>query len=153
MSVLNLNKVILAGHLTRDPELKQTPSGIAVTSSSIAINRRVQPKGENGTQGQQQADFIEIVAWRGTAEFISKYFRKGSAICITGALQTRVWTDQNGQKRYATEVVVDEASFVDARGESAASSGTVDAPAPAYTQQPPADVKFEELKSDDDLPF
>lgn len=153
MSVLNLNKVILAGHLTRDPELKQTPSGIAVANSSIAINRRVQSKGENGTQGQQQADFIEIVAWRNTAEFISKYFRKGSAICVTGSLQTRVWTDQNGQKRYATEVVVDEASFVDARGENAAPSGAANASAPAYTQHPPADVSFEELKGDDDLPF
>lgn len=145
MSSLNLNKVVLAGHLTADPELKNTPNNIAVARFGIAVNRRYNPN-------SQETDYINVVAWRQTAEFISKYFHKGSAICITGSLQTRTWTDQqNGQKRYATEVVVDEAMFVDSRNENASSSEATDAP-PAYSQ-PAADVQFEELRSDDDLPF
>ena len=112
MANLNLNKVVLAGRLTADPELKQTNSGISVCSFSIAVNRRFQREGE------QQADFINCQAWRNTAEFISKYFTKGSSICVTGSIQTRSWTDNNGQKRYATEVVVDEAMFVDSKNEA-----------------------------------
>ena len=86
MSSLNLNKVVLCGRLTADPELKQTTSGIAVVSFTLAVNRRFQAKGADGAPAQQQADFISVVAWRQTAEFISRYFRKGSALCITGVL-------------------------------------------------------------------
>ena len=154
MSSLNLNKVILGGRLTADPELKQTPSGVAVVSFSIAINRRYQSKSADGAQAQQ-ADFINVVAWRQTAEFISRYFRKGSAICITGSIQTRTWQDQQGQKRYATEVVADEAMFVDSKNESSSAGGY--APdtynAPSYSSTPATAPKFEELKTDDDLPF
>lgn len=111
MSNFNLNKVILGGRLTSDVELKQTQSGVSVCSFSIAVNRKY------AKEGEQQVDFINCQAWRGTAEFISKYFRKGSSICITGAIQTRSWSDQQGNKRYATEVVVDEAMFVDSKTE------------------------------------
>ena len=154
MSNLNLNKVVLAGRLTSDPELKQTPTGISVVSFSLAINRR---RGRNDQGDAQQTDFINLVAWRQTAEFISKYFRKGSALCVTGSIQTRSWTDQQGQKRYATEVVVDEAMFVDSRGEAgdSAASYTTDAygSAPSYSSNAGSAPNFEEQNTDDDLPF
>ena len=154
MSNLNLNKVVLAGRLTADPELKQTQSGISVTSFSIAVNRRFVSR--NNEQTEQQTDFINIVAWRQTAEFISKYFRKGSAICLTGSIQTRTWQDNQGQKRYATEVVADEAMFVDSRNESGAAQGyTPDAygTAPSYSSSPASAPNFEDHNTDDDLPF
>ena len=155
MSSLNLNKVVLCGRLTADPELKQTPSGVAVVSFTLAVNRRYQSKSADGTPAQQQADFINVVAWRDRAEFISRYFRKGSALCITGSIQTRSWQDQQGQKRYATEVVADEAMFVDSKNESGAAGGQYNADsynAPSYSS-PASAPKFEELKTDDDLPF
>ena len=154
MSSLNLNKVILCGRLTADPELKQTPSGIAVVSFSLAVNRRFQSRGTDGAQAQQ-ADFINVVAWRQTAEFISRYFGKGSALCITGSIQTRSWQDQQGQKRYATEVVADEAMFVDSKNDGGAVAGqfTDSYNAPSYSSSPASAPKFEELKTDDDLPF
>ena len=111
MANFNLNKVILGGRMTADPELKQTASGVAVTSFGVAVNRRY------AKDGEQTADFINIVAWRATAEFICKYFHKGSSIALVGSIQTRTWTDQNGNKRYATEVVADEAYFVDSKSE------------------------------------
>ena len=113
MSNLNLNKVVLAGRLTGDPELKQTQTGVSVTSFSIAINRRYVSK--NNEQAEQQTDFINIVAWRQTAEFICRFFKKGSSICISGSIQTRSWNDQQNNKRYATEVVAEEAFFVDSK--------------------------------------
>ena len=144
MSNLNLNKVILGGRLTADVELKQTPSGVSVCSFNLAVNRKFQREGE------QQTDFISCVAWRNTAEFISRYFKKGSSLCIVGSIQTRTWTDQNNQKRYATEVIVDEAMFVDSKqdGGQAPSGGYVPN---AYTA--PAAPNFEEVNQDDDLPF
>lgn len=154
MSSLNLNKVILCGRLTADPELKQTTSGIAVVSFTLAVNRRYQSKSADGSQAQQ-ADFISVVAWRQTAEFISRYFRKGSALCVTGSIQTRSWQDQQGQKRYATEVVADEAMFVDSKNEGGSVGGgyTDTYNAPSYSSSPAQAPKFEELKTDDDLPF
>lgn len=109
---LNINKVVLAGRLTADIELKQTPSGVPVCSFSLAVNRKYQ------SDRQQQTDFINCVAWRSTAEFISKYFHKGSAICIAGSIQVRSWTDNNNQKHYATEVVAEEAMFVESKNDS-----------------------------------
>ena len=155
MSSLNLNKVILCGRLTADPELRQTNSGIAVVRFTLAINRRM-TKNPDGTQNQQ-ADFITVVAWRERAEFISRYFRKGSALCITGSIQTSSWQDQQGQKRYATEVVADEAMFVDSKNESGNASangqyGNDSYNAPSYSS-PAGAPNFEELKTDDDLPF
>lgn len=154
MSSLNLNKVVLCGRMTADPELKQTGSGIAVVSFTLAVNRRYQSRSADGSQAQQ-ADFINVVAWRQTAEFISRYFRKGSALCITGSIQTRSWQDQQGQKRYATEVVADEAMFVDSKNEGGAVAGqyTDSYNAPSYSSSPASAPKFEELKTDDDLPF
>ena len=114
MSSLNLNKVVLCGRLTADPELKQTGSGVAVVSFTLAINRRYQSRSAEAGQ-QQQADFVSVVAWRQTAEFITRYFKKGSALCVTGSIQTRTWQDSQGQKRYATEVVAYDAMFVDSK--------------------------------------
>ena len=154
MSNLNLNKVVLAGRLTTDPELRQTPSGVSVLRVNLAVNRRFSKGGE---QGEQQTDFISLVAWRQTAEFIAKYFRKGSALCVTGSIQTRSWQDQQGQKRYSTEVVVDEAMFVDARGEGGNNQGTYVPDAynatPSFSSNAGAAPNFEELTTDDDLPF
>ena len=113
MANLNLNKVILGGRLTSTPELKQTLGGIPVCSFGIAVNRRSQKDGES------QADFINCIAWRQNGEFVSRYFRKGSSICITGSLQTRTWTDKHGERRYVTEVIAEEIGFVDAKGEAA----------------------------------
>ena len=140
----SLNKVILIGHLTGNPELKQTPNGVGVCSFSIGVNRKY-TKGE-----QAQTDFINIVAWRQTADFITRYFRKGNAICICGSIQTRTWTDNNGNKRYATEVVADEASFVERKSDS---QRTDDYQAPAFHTPVSEAPKFEEIAGDDDLPF
>ena len=155
MSSLNLNKVVLCGRLTADPELKQTQSGIAVVTFTLAVNRRFQSRTADQAQAQQ-ADFISVVAWRQTAEFISKYFKKGSALCVTGSLQTRNWQDQQGNKRYSTEVVVDEAMFVDSRNESGAAPAgyTPDAyTAPSFATPAAGAPNFEEMKAEDDLPF
>ena len=148
MANFNMNKVILGGRLTADPELRKTPQDLSVTSFTVAVNRRF----SRGNEGQQTADFINCVAWRQTAESISQYFHKGSSICITGSLQVRKWTDQNGQNRYSTEVIVDEFYFVDAKNDGASYTGAV----PSYST-PDASAadpaQFEELSSDDDLPF
>lgn len=109
------NKVILIGNLRADPELKQTQNGVSVTSFSLAVSRR------KVKDQEPQTDFINIVAWRSTAEFICKYFQKGKAILVVGSLQTRSWEDQNGQKRYVTEVVADEAQFVEKKSDGATS--------------------------------
>ncbi len=156
MANLNLNKVILAGRLTAEPELKQTQSGIFRLVFTLAINRRFQ-KSADGQPAQQQADFITCVAWRQTAEFISRYFHKGSCICLTGSIQTRSWDDQQGQKRYATEVIVDEAMFVDSKGEGpAGGSYTPDAyAAPSFSSGADSGApKFEDVNTDESfLPF
>jgi single-strand DNA-binding protein len=135
MANFNFNKVIIGGRLTADAELKQTTSGISVTAFSIAVNRK---------GAENKTDFIDCVAWRQTAEFICKYFKKGSSICIVGNLQKREWTDKNGAKRYATEVIAEEVSFVDSKSDSASDS------APNTADTAP---KFEEISTSDDLPF
>ena len=114
MANLNLNKAIIAGRITADPELKSTPSGVPVTSFTVAVNRSYRAK--NGEQ--PQTDFINVTAWRQTAEFLTRNFHKSSSICIVGSIQTRSYTDKQGQKRYATEVVADEAYFVDSKSEA-----------------------------------
>ncbi len=151
----DLNKVILMGHMTADPELKQTASGISVCSFSIGVNRRY----SKADQGQQSVDFINIVSWRQQAEFVSRYFKKGSSIVICGSLQTRNWTDNQGQKRYVTEVVADEVSFGAPAAQNAnnADKGAAQAytptayGAPAFNSAPAAN--FEEIPGDDSLPF
>ena len=113
MANFNFNKVTLGGRLTADVEVKQTTSGVPVCSFTIAVTRKA---------NREETDFINCVAWRNTAEFISKFFGKGSSICVTGSVQTRSWTDQDGNKRYATDIVVDEAYFVDSKNESGQAS-------------------------------
>ena len=141
MANFNLNKTILGGRLTADVELKQTPSGVAVCSFSIAVNRK------QNKDKEQVTDFINCVAWRERAEFISKYFKKGSSICVVGQIQTRTWTDNSGNKKYATEVVVDETFFVDSKSESAPAQN--DGYAPTANAAP----QFEVLTDDEELPF
>ncbi len=135
MANFNFNKVIIGGRLTADAELKQTQSGVSVTAFSIAVNRK---------GADNKTDFIDVVAWRQTAEFICKYFKKGSSICIVGNLQKREWTDNKGQKRYATEVIADEVCFVDSKSDSVSDN------APNFADSAP---QFEEIKDTDDLPF
>lgn len=143
----SLNKVILIGHMTADPELKLTPSGVGVCSFSIGISRKY-TKGE-----QQQSDFINIVAWRQQGEFVSKYFKKGQAICICGQIQTRSWTDNNGNKRYATEVVADEVSFVERKEGATGAKNEASEPSYVQTAQTVNSPNFEEISGDEDLPF
>jgi single-strand DNA-binding protein len=101
-----LNKVLLIGRMTKDPDLKFTPSNVAVVAFTIAVERKYAKPGE-----ERKADFINCVAWRGTAEFIAKHFTKGQMINVVGELQVRSWDDTQGIKRYATEVIVDEVNF------------------------------------------
>ena len=154
-----LNACILMGRLTADPELRTTQSGKSVTSFSMAVERDFQQDGE------RQADFIDVVAWRGTAEFICKYFRKGRMIAVVGRIQTRTYTDKDGNKRKATEVVADKVSFTGEKAEPFEQEPSrIEGYEPAgKTRSPVAapDVGYEsgnlgdftELSSNDDLPF
>ena len=149
-----MNKVFLMGRLTADPEMRQTPAGVTVTSFTIAVDRRF------SKDGQRQTDFIRCTAWRQQAEFICKYFKKASSICVMGSLQTRSWVDKDGQKRYATEIVADEAYFVDAKAEMPAAPAQQTAPVQgtyipdAYTQPIPQSApNMQVLSEDDELPF
>ena len=145
----SFNKVILIGNLVADPELKKTQSGVSVTSFRIAVNRRYTRQGE-----QQQTDFIDIVAWRERAEFVTRFFTKGKPILVCGQLQSRTWTDNNGQKRYATEVVADEVSFVGSRNDGPNGGGNYTAPSDAQPNfSSPPESGFEDLSTDDELPF
>lgn len=148
MANFNFNKVMLGGRLTTKPEIKQTLGGIPVCSFSMAVNRRARA-GE-----QAIADFFNVSAWRGTAEFVCKHFDKGSSIFVVGTLQNRSWTDQSGVKRYATDVIADEVSFVDSRSESTASQADqAGAYVPAAYTAPAAAPSFEDIQRDEDLPF
>lgn len=109
-----MNKVVLMGRLTREPETRFTQTNnVQVTSFTLAVNRRFVKEGE-----ERQADFINIVAWNKTAEFVSKYFKKGQQVGVIGRIQTRTWDDEQGQKHYVTEVVAEEAYFADSKKES-----------------------------------
>lgn len=155
----SLNKVIMIGHLVADPELKQTQSGISVTSFRIGVTRRFTKQGE-----QPVSDFFDVVAWRSTAEFVTRFFRKGRPICVVGSLQNRQWTDKDGNKRTTAEIQADECSFVDSSRDAANNGGSTQLPPfsantepagnpPAYASNDSAPSKFEELSNDDDLPF
>ena len=109
-----LNKIILMGRLTRDPELRRTGSGVAVASFRVAVDRDFAPK----DGGERKADFIDCVAWRQTGEFISKYFTKGRMIVVDGRLEMRDWTDKDGNKRTSAEIVVANAYFGDSKRDS-----------------------------------
>ena len=136
-----LNKIILMGRLTRDPELRRTGSGTAVASFSLAVDRDF--KAQNG---EKETDFVDIVAWRNTAEFVSEYFTKGRMAVVEGRLQIRDWTDKDGNKRRTAEVVADNVYFGDAKKEASGND------APAYSA-PVADQRFVEVEDNEELPF
>ena len=137
-----MNKVILMGRLTRDPEVRYTQSNTAVASFSIAVNRRFVRQGE-----ERKADFINIVAWNQTAEFVSKYFKKGQQVGVIGRIQTRNYDDADGKKVYVTEVVAEEVYFADSRRDGDAAAMFSDNAADAVD-----DSEFQ-VTSGDDLPF
>ena len=141
-----MNKAILVGRLTRDPELRTTGSGVSVCSFTIAINRRFK-----NAEGGYDADFINCVAWRQQAEFVAKYFAKGRMIGLCGSIQPRNY-DKAGQKVYVTEVVADEVSFVEGKGQSDSPMQTTPS---NYTNTASfgADDGFIPMPADDDLPF
>ena len=150
-----LNKIILMGRLTRDPELRRTQSGVAVTSFSLACDRDFKSQ-----SGEKETDFIDIVAWRNTAEFVSKYFTKGRMAVVEGRLQIRDWTDKEGGKRRSAEVVADNVYFGDSKRDSAPSD--YGAPPPygvpvgRGTPSAPTDSRsdFAEIGEEDgELPF
>lgn len=128
-----INNVTLMGRLTAFPELKTTPSGAKVTGFSLAIDRRFQQK-----DGEKQTDFINCVAWNNTAQFINKYFNKGDMLAVTGEIQTRKYTDKDGNNRIAVEVLVNQASFCGGKNNSTNTE---------------TESGFVEISSDDDLPF
>jgi len=156
-----MNHIILMGRLTRDPELRHTQSGIPVASFSLAVDRRMK-----SASGERQADFIDCVAWRHTAEFVSKYFSKGRMCAVHGSLQLRDWQDKNGNNRRSAEVVVDNVYFTgEKRDDVGGGYHSNSPPHPANDSMPPIDAgyspdnpvgasDFAELDGDDgDLPF
>ena len=157
-----LNNVALIGRLTAEPELKHTQSGLAFTRFTLAIDRNFKNNGE------QQTDFINIVAWRQTAEFVEKYFHKGQLVAVEGSIQTGSYTDQNRQKRYTTEVSADRVHFAEPKRDSyglnngnnnyspqpqqySTQQNNYNAPASTYSNGNASD--FEEIVSDEDLLF
>ena len=151
-----LNRIILMGRLTRDPELRRTGSGTAVTSFSLAVDRDFKSQ-----SGEKETDFIDIVAWRSTAEFVSKYFTKGRMAVVEGRLQIRDWTDRDGGKRRSAEVVADNVYFGDSKRDGGDNSGYNSgySPAPASRSAAPSSFSaggsdFAEIGEDDgELPF
>ncbi len=148
-----LNCAVIMGRLTADPELRTTTSGVSVTSFSVAVDRSYQKAG-----AERQTDFINVVAWRQTAEFVSRYFHKGSMIAVQGSIQTRSYEDKNGNKRTAVEIVADNVSFCGSKAETgtgAAPEAGFAAPAapaaPAFSTAGADD--FSSMDMDDELPF
>ena len=139
-----INSVVLMGRLTYDPELRTTPNGISVVRIQLACDRNFQRSGE-----ERKADFIDVTAWRQTAEFISRYFRKGSMIAVEGSIQTENFTDKDGNKRKSVQVVANNVSFCGSKAESGtASNPAFSQPAPSYASADNSD--FEEIIDDDD---
>ncbi len=133
-----MNKAILVGNLTKDPEQRTTQSGIAVTSFAVAVQRK-----HKDAEGNTQADFIPVVCWRGLAENVAKYCSKGSKVGVVGTIQTRNYDDANGVRRYVTEIVADEVEFLNSKGER--QQGTQD----SFTE----DLTDFEPMDDAELPF
>lgn len=138
-----LNVAVLMGRLCADPELRTTPNGVSVTAFTLAVDRSYVKSGT-----ERQADFIDIVAWRSTAEFACKYFRKGQLIAVQGSIQTRIYQDKDGNKRKATEIVADNVHFAESKKDAGTGSR---AEATAYAPNVCAD--YEEMPLDNDLPF
>ncbi len=148
-----MNSICLMGRLTGDPELKTTQSGVSVTSFSVAVDRAFRSKDQ-----ERQTDFINCVAWRGTAEFITRYFRKGQRIALHGSLQSRSYTANDGSKRTVFEVVVDNAFFCESKGGQSAGAPNYDSQIPQVSEAKPAfstanTGDFEEILTDEELPF
>ena len=141
-----MNKAILIGRLTKDPELRTTPTGRNVCQFSIAVNRNF-----TNANGEREADFINIVVWRKQAENVKNYVKQGSQVAIDGKIQTRTYDDQNGQKRYITEVVADNIQFLDTKAAAerrqTASSNSYNDVNP-YSFSPEMDVPTSDLKDD-----
>ena len=151
-----LNHIVIMGRLTRDPELRRTQSGIAVTTITVAVDRDYQSRDSQ----DKQADFIDVVAWRNTAEFINKYFTKGRMIVVEGSLQSRKWTDKNGQNRISWEIQANNVYFGDSKRDNQGGSdyaapsyggSSYGSPASSYTA--PAGGGFAEIEEDGELPF
>ena len=172
MANFNLNKVIIGGRLVAEPEVKKTPNDTSLLRFTLAVNRRYQPK--DNDNGVPTADFISCTAWRQTAEFIAGYFHKGSSLAIVGHIETRTFEDKDRVKHYMTDVIVEEAYFVDSKAEKEKAAAAqpigympsastapapptgvpVQAPPPTLTQTPSFNpANFEILASDEELPF
>ena len=165
-----LNHIVVMGRLTKDPELRRTQNGTAVTSFSLACDRDYKPEG-----GERETDFLDIVAWRSTAEFVQKYFSKGRMAVVAGRLQIRPWTDKDGNKRRSAEIVAENVYFGDSKRDGDGSNAYANAmapqqgygsqtgnpPAPAgyasaqqsFPTAPPAMDRLDDLDEDDGLPF
>ncbi|HJB97136.1 MAG TPA: single-stranded DNA-binding protein [Candidatus Acutalibacter pullicola] len=157
-----LNVAVIMGRLAADPELRHTPNGVAVTSFTLAVDRSYARAGT-----ERQTDWIDVVAWRQTAEFVCKYFTKGQLMAVTGSIQTRNYEDRNGNKRKAVEIQATEVNFASSKREGGSMGGdpsygqprasapaqpaAFSEPAPAYSSGSSED--FEEILGDDDLPF
>jgi single-strand DNA-binding protein len=177
MSNFNYNKAILGGRLTGDPELKTTQSGLAVVAFTVAV-ARPRRKNDDGTAAEQQSDFINCVAWKEKAEFLSRYFRKGNAVFVEGVLQTRTYEDKQNVKHYVTECIANDIRFVDAKSDSGvAGFGVAQSPqemrpqpgqtnynpyastppqtagAPPQQHAQPTAPQFEQVDDDPALPF
>lgn len=146
MANFNFNNVMLGGRLTADPEMKKTQSGKSVVSFTIAVSRRT------GKDTEQQADFINCVAWEKNAETVANFFKKGMSIFLVGELQVRSYTANDGSKRYLTEVIARDIRFVESKAEAAATNKQMNT-APAYPQSVAEAPHFEVLSEDDELPF
>ncbi len=148
-----MNQVVLMGRLTRDPELRRTQSGTPVTTFTLAVDRGFTPR----DGGERQTDFIDIVTWRNTAEFVSKYFVKGQMAAVTGRLQLRDWTDKEGNKRRSAEIVADNVYFTESKKSREAGTSYNRAErndSSSGYQTPVTGSDFAELEEDDgDLPF
>ncbi len=154
-----LNRVVLMGRLTADPELRHTPNGVAVCTFTLAVNRSYTKAGS-----ERATDFIDVVVWRHTAEFVCKYFSKGQLMAVEGSIQTRTYQDKEGNNRKAFEVIADNVHFAESKRESSNSyGGGYERPAAEPSYQQPKEVTpsfengsdddFREIPADDDLPF
>ena len=149
-----LNVAVLMGRFVADPELRHTPNGVSVTSFTLAVDRSYVKAGT-----ERQTDFIDIVAWRNTAEFVCKYFKKGQLAAVQGSIQTRSYTDKEGNKRKAFEIVADNVHFAEPKRDGSNAGASHSKTEPASEQQPASAYEsgstgdFEEIPTDDDLPF
>ena len=144
MANFNFNQTILGGRLVADPEVKSSTSGVPVCSFKIAVNRR---------DKEQGADYFDVVAWRSTAEFVGKHFRKGSSICVVGELRNRNWTDKEGNKKYATDVIADKVSFVDSKNDAQGTNASAPTTYMPEEYFAPPKGNFEDAEADPDIPF